>query len=104
VLPLLTRNYAQLTHELNRITGGMGIALTFEYDIPAVADENKVVAETHILHANLLSSLELNGYSLDSIVDAFELPARVKLLKKDNSAPVIDNDKPQVDEGGEVEK
>lgn len=104
VLPLLTRNYAQLTHELNRITGGMGIALTFDYDIPAVSDEEKVVAETHVIHANLLSSLELTGYSLDSIVDAFDLPKRLKLLKKDQAPAVIENDKPQVDEGGEVEK
>lgn len=103
VLPLLTRNYSQLTHELNRITGGMGIALTFDYEIPAVADEEKVVAETHVVHANLLNSLELNGYSLDSIVDAFDLPKRIKLLKKGEQAPVIENDKPEVDEGGEVE-
>lgn len=103
VLPLLTRNYAQITHELNRITGGMGIAITFDYEIPAVADEEKVVAETHVVHANLLNSLELNGYSLDSIVDAFDLPKRIKLLKKGDQAAVIENDKPQVDEGGEVE-
>ena len=102
VLPLLTRNYAQITHELNRITGGMGIAITFDYEIPAVADEEKVVAETHVIHANLLNSLELSGYSLDSIVDAFDLPKRIKLLKKDEQAAVIENDKPQVDEGDEV--
>lgn len=102
VLPLLTRNYAQITHELNRITGGMGIAITFDYEIPAVADEEKVVAETHVIHANLLNSLELNGYSLDSIVDAFDLPKRIKLLKRGEQAAVIENDKPEVDEGGEV--
>lgn len=104
VKPLLTRNYAQLTHELNRITGGMGIALTFEYEIPAIADQDKVVAETHNLHANLVNSLEVQGYSLDSIVDAFDLPKRLKLLKKDQAPAVIENDKPQVDEGGEVEQ
>lgn len=104
VKPLLTRNYAQITHELNRITGGMGIAITFDYEIPAVADEEKVVAETHVIHANLLNSLELAGYSLDSIVDAFDLPKRLKLLKKGEQAAVIENDKPEVDDGGEVEK
>lgn len=104
VLPLLTRNYAQITHELNRITGGMGIAITFDYEIPAVADEEKVVAETHVIHANLLNSLETNGYSLDSIVDAFDLPKRLKLLKKGEQAAVIENDKPEVDEGDEVTK
>src|SRR5690606_1876537 len=92
------------THELNRITGGMGIAITFDYEIPAVADEEKVVAETHVIHANLVNSLEQNGYSLDSIVDAFDLPKRIKLLKKGEQAAVIENDKPEVDEGGEVTK
>ncbi len=39
--PLLLRNYTQLTHELNRITGGMGIAITYAR-IPQVIDEVKV--------------------------------------------------------------
>lgn len=102
VLPLLTRNYAQITHELNRITGGMGVAITFDYDIPSVADEEKVVAETSVIHANLVTTLESSGYSLDTIVDAFELPARIKLLKKGEAPAVIENDKPEVDEGDEV--
>ena len=104
VLPLLTRNYAQLTHELNRITGGMGVAITFEYDIPSVADEEKVVAETNVIHANLVTTLETSGYSLDTIVDAFDLPVRIKLLKKDDSSTVIENDKGDVDDGGEVDE
>lgn len=102
VLPLLTRNYAQITHELNRITGGMGVAITFDYDIPSVADEEKVVAETSVIHANLVTTLETLGYSLDTIVDAFELPARIKLLKKGEAPAVIENDKAEVDEGDEV--
>jgi len=102
VLPLLTRNYAQITHELNRITGGMGVAITFDYDIPSVADEEKVVAETSVIHANLVTTLETSGYSLDTIVDAFELPARIKLLKKGEAPAVIENDKAEVDEGDEV--
>lgn len=102
VLPLLTRNYAQITHELNRITGGMGVAITFDYDIPTVADEEKIVAETNVIHASLVTTLETSGYSLDSIVNAFELPARLKLLKKGDAPAVIENDKPDVDEGNEV--
>lgn len=102
VLPLLTRNYAQITHELNRITGGMGVAITFDYEIPSVADEEKVVAETNVIHANLVTTLETSGYSLDTIVDAFELPARIKLLKKGEAPAVIENDKAEVDEGDEV--
>lgn len=42
------------------------------------------------------------GYSLESVVDAFKLSNSYKLLKKDDAKAVIDNDKPDVDEGGEV--
>lgn len=103
VYPLLLRNYTQITHELNRITNGLGIAITFKYDIPIVADEEKVEAETKAIHATTITTLVDKGFSLDSIVDAFELSNSYKLLKQDNSKPVIDNDKPDVDEGGEVE-
>jgi len=104
VLPLLTRNYSQINHELNRITGGTGIALTFDYEIPAVADAEKVIAETDTLYATLIKTMTAEdvGYSLDTIVDAFDLPQRFKLLKKDTTTATIDNDKPEVDEGDEV--
>ena len=103
VLPLLTRNYSQLTHELNRITGGIGIALTFDYEIPEVADSLRVEAETNNLQANLIKLLTDDGYTLDSIVDAFDLPKRLKLLTIGEAPAVIENDKPEVDEGEEVE-
>jgi len=102
VRPLLLRNYTQITHELNRITNGFGYAITFNYEIPAIADEQKVIAETKNLEANLISRLVAEGYSLDTIIDSFELSKGYKLLKKDNTVAVIVNDKPDVDEGGEV--
>lgn len=102
VYPLALRNYTQITHELNRITDGLGVAVTFTYEIPIVADEEKVEAETKAIHATVITTMVESGFSLDSIVDAFELSNAYKLLKKDESAPVIDNDKPDVDEGGEV--
>lgn len=104
VYPLALRNYTQFTHELNRITGGMGIAITFDYEIPTVADEEKVNAETKNIEANLIRTLTLEGYSLDSVVDAFELSNGYKLLKKDTAPAVIENDKPDVDEGNEVDE
>lgn len=104
VYPLLLRNYTQLNHELNRITGGTGISITFKYDIPTVADEEKVEAETHSINVSTLIALEAAGYNLDSVVDALNLPTSYKLLKKGEQSTVIDNDKPDVDEGDEVEK
>jgi phage portal protein BeeE len=103
VLPLLTRNYNQLTHELNRITGGIGVAITFQYDIPEVADENEVNARTALLHSNLITTLSTQGYTMGSIVDAFDLPKRIKKLSKSDESTEIENDKPEVDEGNEVE-
>lgn len=103
VYPLLLRNYTQITHELNRITGGLGAAITFKYEIPIVADEEKVDAETKAIHAQIINEMVATaGYSLDSVIDAFELSNAYKLLKKGTGSAVIDNDKPDVDEGDEV--
>lgn len=104
VLPLLTRNYTQFTHELNRITGGLGVAITFKYDIPTVADEMKVEAETKVLESQIIRTMVLEGYTLNSVVDSFKLSNSYKNLKVgDDKSTVIDNDKPDVDEGDEVE-
>ena len=102
VKPLALRIYTTITHELNRITNGLGVAITFKYEIPAIADAEKVKAETRTLDSTTINAMVTAGYSLDSVVDAFQLSQSYKLLKKDNSVAVIDNDKPDVDEGGEV--
>lgn len=104
VFPLLLRNYTQLTHELNRITNGLGVAISFEYDIPTVSDEELVDAQRKVADTSVITTMTTAGYSLDSVVDAFELPLTYKLLKTDNSQPVIDDDKPDVDEGNEVDE
>lgn len=103
VYPLALRNYTQFTHELNRITGGLGVAITFDYEIPTVADEEKVTAETKNIEANLIRTLVTEGFSLDSVVDAFELSNSYKLLSRTDTPAVIENDKPDVDEGNEVD-
>lgn len=104
VYPLLLRNYTQLTHELNRITNGLGVAITFDYEIPTVADEEKVQAETKTYEVTALIALTDKGYSLDSAIDALQLSNSYKLLKTGSGSPKIDNDKPDVDEGKEVEQ
>lgn len=102
VYPLLLRNYTQLTHELNRITNGLGVSITFDYGIPLVSDEEKIEAETTQIRVETINSLVDKGYSLESIVDALKLPNNFKLLDKAADSAKIDNDKPDVDEGGEV--
>ncbi|WP_455677986.1 phage portal protein [Sharpea azabuensis] len=105
--PFATKLWDCFTHELNRITGGLGYAITFDLDIPAVADEEKVDAERKKTELDLIITAQNAGFTLDSIITAFDLSNGYKLLKmaeNDNSEPtVIENDKPEVDEGGEVE-
>jgi phage portal protein BeeE len=101
--PLALRNYTQITHELNRITGGLGVAITYKYEIPAISDQDKVRADTKRVESDVIVKMTDAGYSLDSIVDAFKLSESYKLLKTDNSKPKIENDKPDVDEGDEVD-
>ncbi len=102
VIPFATKIWTQFTHEMNRLTGGLGYAITFEADVPGVADEEKIKAEKKLTELTLIREATMLGYSLDSIVDAFELSNSYKLLEYGDVPPHIVNDKPEVDEGDEV--
>lgn len=103
VNPLALRNYTQITHELNRITGGLGCAITYKYEIPAISDAEKVKAETKAIEKQMIIDLVAAGFTLESAVDALNLPNNYKLLKLGATGTAdIDNDKPDVDEGDEV--
>ena len=102
--PFATKIWTRFTHELNRITGGLGYAITFDVEVPSIADEEKIDAERKKVEADIINQMLDRGYSLDSIVDAFEFSNAYKLLEKgaDDEA-TIENDKPDVDTGEEVE-
>ena len=102
--PFATKIWTRFTHEMNRITGGLGYAITFDIEIPSIADEEKVDAERKKVEADIITQMLERGYSLDSICDAFEFSNSYKLLEKgaDENAE-IQNDKPDVDMGDEVE-
>lgn len=101
--PLALRIYTQITHELNRITGGLGYAISFKLEYPAIADEEKVQAETKNVEVSALRQLLDEGFTLESAIEALQLSNSYKLLKEGESTEtVIDNDKPDVDEGDEV--
>lgn len=80
VVPKATKIWAQFTHELNRITGGLGYAIAFDYEPAQFADENKVYAETTRIQLETLISALSAGFELDSAVDALELPDSFKAL------------------------
>lgn len=102
VRPLALRIYTQITHELNRITNGLGVAITFYYEIPAVADEEYVRAKTKSVDADVIIKLEALGFTIDSIVDGFGLSQSYKELSKLPTPPPEEIDEADVDEGGEV--
>lgn len=103
VEPLALRNYTQITHELNRITGGLGVAITYKYQIPAISDAELVKAQTKQVEVNMINALIAQGFTLDSAVDALELSNAYKLLQiGEETRTNINNDKPDVDEGDEV--
>lgn len=105
VYPLLLRNYTQITHELNRITNGLGVSITFKYEIPTVADEEYVESQTKEVEGRIIRDMTGSGYTLQSVIEAFSMSNAYKLLKTGTTSETkIDNDKPDVDEGGEVKK
>jgi len=99
--PFLLKLWGKFTHELNRVTGGTGVAITYDLDIPTLADEEKVKAEAKQAELSIITLAQAQGYSLDSIVDAFQLSNSYKLLKS-SGKPVIHNDKPQVADSQEL--
>lgn len=69
-----------------------------------MAEEEKIEAERKAAELALIKTGLEMGYSLDSIVDAFELSNGYKTLKMGETPLKIENDKPEVDDGGEVEE
>lgn len=67
VYPKLVKLWAKFTHEMNRITGGLGYAISFDYEIPVLEETRKSQV------TNLLSILNA-GYTLESAVEALQLP------------------------------
>ena len=78
VYPRALKIYSRLTHELNRITGGIGVAITFDYEIPEIADRKKVEAEVMATNTDTILKLVDKGYELDSVIDALKLPQELQ--------------------------
>lgn len=107
VRPFTLKVWTRFTHELNRITGGLGYALTFDLETPHIAEEDKAKAETQKTQLESLVTLLEAGYTLTSAVVALNLPEEYLKLDKPVEAPVQETtteDVTEVDEGGEVEE
>lgn len=99
--PFASKVWLKFTSELNRITGGLGYALTFDLEIPNVVEEEKVEAEKKKVELDLILTAREAGFSLDSIIDAFGLSTAYKTLEMGADDTTIVNDKPEVQEDGE---
>ena len=98
IAPKALKIWTKFTHELNRITGGLGYAISFEYNISALADEDKVVAETRKTQFELLATALASGFTLESSIEALDLPASFKTLAQSvpeasETQEAVENDK-----------
>ena len=81
VYPKLVKIWSQFTHELNRITGGLGYAISFDYEIPILEEQRKSQVE------NLTKILD-KGFTLESAVEALQLPKSfLKLAMPEEEKP-----------------
>ncbi len=80
--PLTLKIWGKFTHELNRITGGIGLAITYDLEIPEIADEEKVKAEAKKTDADTVSGLVTSGFTLSSAVEYVETGDISKLEEK----------------------
>ena len=78
VYPKLTKVWTRFTHELNRMTGGLGYAISFDYELPVLTD-----ALTS--QVNSLNSLLGQGFTVESSVKALGLPSSFLELEKEET-------------------
>ena len=87
VYPKLVKVWGQFTHELNRLTGGLGYAISFDFDLPMLSDEVKVKADAEKVRVETLTTLLNNGFTLESAVAALGLPEDYLKLTENPTSP-----------------
>lgn len=105
VYPALVSFWNQFQHELDRLTGGLGYAITFDLEIPELTERNKAKAEIGRIRGEALVNLISAGASGASAVKALGLPEcwnsaandiYVKSLTGELESPIsIDYEKPK---------
>lgn len=102
VKPVTLKIWTAFTHELNRITGGLGVAIDFHIDVPALADEELVIEERGKIRDERFITLSEKGYTVESIDEYFET-GDIKKLSTVAVAEETDEDEGDIDDGDEVE-
>lgn len=100
--PLTLKIWTRFTHELNRITGGLGYAISYELELPSVSEDEKVQAERSQILVETVTAAVALGFSVESVIAAIEAPESFKQLVAGYTPPVT-ADNMDVDTGNEVE-
>lgn len=100
VKPFAQKIWTRFTHQLNRITGGLDVAISFELEVPGLVDEEKVEEETKKIRDDRIQLYLDRGYTLQSIKNYLETDDITML---ESNAPIVEEDNADVDNGDEVE-
>ena len=87
--PLCMTVWDKWQFELDRITGGLGYGITFTLDLPAQTEVEKIQAETQQIRINNLIQLVNMGASVESAVEALNLPDAYRRLDLHPNTPNI---------------
>ena len=70
--PITLKIWTRFTHELNRITGGMGYSITYNLEIPSVTEDEKIQAEKQQIYMNTISAAAEAGFDIGSTIKAID--------------------------------
>lgn len=85
--PLCMTVWDKWQFELDRITGGLGYGINFTLDLPAQTEVEKIQAETQQIRINNLIQLVNMGASVETAVEALNLPEIYRRLDLHPSTP-----------------
>ena len=91
IYPMLVDFWDKFQHELNRVTGGLGYAITFDMEIPELTDRAKVKAETKNIQVDAVLKLINGGAQASEVLTALDLgkewlPAANSMVKTAEAA------------------
>ncbi|MBQ8984291.1 phage portal protein [Candidatus Saccharibacteria bacterium] len=89
VYPALTAFWDQFQFELDRITGGLGYAISFELELPDLTERLKVRAETNKIRSETLTELIRAGAPPEATVKALGLSDDWKKVARGISTSVL---------------
>lgn len=98
ILPKLTQLWSDFTHELNRITGGLGFAFDFDYDVQAIAEDEKTIVERKALEYDLYKEALRDGCEPDTICESLNLPKELADLELKTAEQSAEGEPTQGDE------